>query len=92
LFNGPRQISFDGNGILYVGDNKNHCVRKIDTRTGIVSNYIGIPGISSPFANGNERDATFRLVHGIVAIETDNDYLIYASDWGNRRIRKIAEE
>jgi len=91
-FAGPRQMSFDNSGILYVGDSYNHCIRKIDTRTGVVSNYVGIPGVSSPFSDGNEKDATFREVHGIVSIETANDYLIYASDWGNRRIRKIAEE
>ena len=91
-FAGPRQMSFDKSGILYVGDSYNHCIRKIDTRTGIVSNYVGIPGVNTPFADGNEKDATFREVHGIVSIETANDYLIYASDWGNRRIRKIAEE
>ena len=91
-FAGPRQMSFDNNGILYVGDSYNHCIRKIDTRTGIVSNYVGIPGVSSPFSDGNEKDATFREVHGIVSIITANDYLIYASDWGNKRIRKIAEE
>ena len=91
-FNGPRQISFDKTGILYVGDNNNHCIRKIDTRRGIVSNYIGIPRVSSPFADGNEQDATFRNVHGIVTIETANDYLIYASDYGNNRIRRVSEE
>jgi len=91
-FAGPRQMSFDGNGILYVGDSYNHCIRKIDTRSGIVSNYVGIPTVSTPFSDGNEKDATFREVHGIVSIQTKNDYLIYASDWGNKRIRKIAEE
>ncbi len=92
LINAPRQISFDRAGILYVGDNGNHCIRKVDTRTGIMSVYVGIPRVSTPFANGNEKDATFRNVHGIVTIETTNDYLIYASDYGNNRIRKIAEE
>jgi len=91
-FAGPRQISFDNSGICYVGDSYNHCIRKIDTRTGIVSNYVGIPGVNTPFSDGNEKDATFREVHGIVSIVTATDYLIYASDWGNRRIRKIAEE
>jgi hypothetical protein len=75
-----------------VGDNLNHCIRKIDTRTGVVSNYVGIPKVNTPFSDGNEKDATFNMVHGIVSIETGNDYLIYASDWGNKRIRKIAEE
>jgi len=91
-FAGPRQMSFDNSGILYVGDSYNHCIRKVDTRTGIVSNYVGIPTVSSPFSDGNERDATFNQVHGIVSIVTANDYLVYASDWGNKRIRKIAEE
>ena len=91
-FAGPRQMNFDDSGVLYVGDSYNHCIRKVDTRTGIVSNYVGIPGVSSPFSDGNEKDATFREVHGIVSIITPNDYLLYASDWGNKRIRKIAEE
>jgi len=100
MFRGPRQLSFDSSGILYVGDSQNHCIRRIDTRPAsqdppaepIVSVFVGIPGVSGR-TNGNEKDATFNNIHGIVLIETRNDdYMIIASDWGSCLIRKIVEE
>jgi hypothetical protein len=87
-FNGLRQMNFDEDGNLYVGDAGNHCVRKIDTYNMMVETIIGIPGVAG-FKDGNKDEAQFRELHGIA---TDPDGIIYVSDYANNRVRRIAIE
>jgi hypothetical protein len=87
-FNQPRGISFDSDGNLYVGDNENQCIRIVNTSTMMVETMVGIPGLAG-FKDGSKDDAQFRYPHGIVA---DAEGIIYVSDWGNKRIRRIAVE
>jgi hypothetical protein len=88
LFNNVRQINFDYEGNLYMGDGGNHCVRKVDTENMMVETVIGIPGVSG-YEDGAKEDALFNGIHGIV---TDSEGVIYVSDFGNRLIRRIAIE
>jgi DNA-binding beta-propeller fold protein YncE len=88
MFNGVRQIVFDDDGNLYVGDSNNHCIRMINTETRKVETIIGIPQTAG-FRDGNKADALFRSPHGIA---TDPDGIIYVSDYGNSRVRRIAIE
>ena len=53
MFNNPLGIALDGQGVLYVADNWNYVIRKID-RTGLVSTVVGKAG-------------TKKLVNGPVA-------------------------
>jgi len=87
-FYGMRQINFDSEGNLFVADNYNHCIRKIDTETMMVETIIGIPGVGG-YKDGNKDDALFNNPHGIA---TDAEGIIYVSDWGNARVRRIAIE
>ena len=87
-FNQPRGISFDADGNLYVGDNENHCIRMINTTTMMVETMIGIPN-NAGFKDGSKDDALFRNPHGIVVDAEGN---IFVSDYGNKRIRRIAIE
>jgi outer membrane protein assembly factor BamB len=88
LFNCVRQINFDSDGNLYIGDCRNHCIRKIDTETMMVGTIIGIPEVSG-FNDGAKEEARFDNPHGIV---TDVDGIVYVCDTENRRIRRIAIE
>jgi DNA-binding beta-propeller fold protein YncE len=88
LFNGIRQMTFDDEGNLYVGDNGNHCIRKIDTNTNKVETIIGIPQAAG-FKDGKKEDALFRNPHGIAV---NPDGVIYVSDYGNSRVRRVAVE
>ncbi|MDR2775912.1 MAG: IPT/TIG domain-containing protein [Tannerella sp.] len=83
-----RQMNFDRDGNLYIGDSGNHCIRKIDTDNMMVETIIGIPGIAGS-QNGNKDDATFYMPHGLA---TDPDDIIYVSDYGNNIVRRIAIE
>jgi sugar lactone lactonase YvrE len=88
MFNGIRQIVFDDDGNLYVGDNSNHCIRKINTETNKVETVIGIPQTAG-FLDGKKEDALFRNPHGIAI---DPDDVIFVSDYGNSRVRRVAVE
>jgi hypothetical protein len=83
-----RQMNFDADGNLYVGDSGNHCIRKVDTDNMTVETIIGIPG-RADFKDGNKDEAMFRDPHGIA---TDPDGIVYVSDYGNNRVRRIAIE
>ncbi|MCL1821388.1 MAG: IPT/TIG domain-containing protein [Prolixibacteraceae bacterium] len=90
-FRGIRQINFDKEaGVIYIGDSQNYCIRMVNVRReGMpVSTLIGIPK-SAGDNDGKREDARFREIHGIVA---DADGVIYASDWNNYKIRRIAVE
>jgi hypothetical protein len=88
MFYNMRQMNFDSDGNLFVGDAGNHCIRKVDTDNMTVETIIGIPG-KSGFKDGNKDDALFYDPHGIA---TDPDGIIYVSDYSNNRIRRIAIE
>ncbi|GHT79000.1 hypothetical protein FACS189464_3360 [Bacteroidia bacterium] len=88
-FNGIRMMNFDSDGNLYVGDNYNHCIRMVNTQTMMVETIVGIPGVNVPFRDGSKDDATFSSPHGVVV---DADDVIYISDFGNSRIRRLAVE
>jgi hypothetical protein len=83
-----RQMNFDAEGNLYVGDSGNHCIRKVDTDNMMVETIIGIPN-KAGFKDGNKDEAMFRDPHGIA---TDPDGIIYVSDYSNNRVRRIAIE
>ena len=40
-FNLPHEIRFDAAGNLYIVDMKNHAVRKVDLKTGLISTFAG---------------------------------------------------
>lgn len=70
-------------GVVYVADYNNHCIRKI-TSVGIVSTIAGtgIPG----FADGAGSTAQFNKPNGIAV---DNQETLFVTDFVNFRVRKI---
>ncbi|MDR0698326.1 MAG: IPT/TIG domain-containing protein [Tannerella sp.] len=88
LFYDMRQIDFDFDGNLFIGDGGNQCIRKIDTETMIVETVIGIPGVSGS-KNGKKEEATFFHPHGLV---TNSEGIIFVGDHHNNSIRRIAIE
>jgi len=83
-FNNPCKIVFDKDGIMYVADTDNFCVRMI-TPEGIVSTIAGSPGTSG-FLDGDPENSLFNRFWGM---DIDNEGTLYIADYYNRAIRKI---
>ena len=85
VFQGPKGIRCDAEGNIYVVDCENHCVRKIDAKTNIVTTFAGGhkgtdgEGVHAPQA-GMDRP------HGCV-ISTAG--VLYIADSNNHRVRKV---
>jgi hypothetical protein len=88
MFNTPYGLRFDMDGIAYISDLNNNCIRRFDPETGIVSTVLGIPG-QSGFKDGGREDALFNQPS---AVGVDLDGNVYVADRANRRIRKLAIE
>jgi sugar lactone lactonase YvrE len=81
----PQGIIFDASGNLYISDQWNHRIRKVDT-TGIISTVAGngIQGFSGD--GGNAVAAELSAPHGIVFDAAGN---LYIADQSNMLIRKV---
>jgi sugar lactone lactonase YvrE len=83
-FNQPYNVKIGTNGRLYVPDQNNHSVRRIDT-DGTVSTIAG--NGQSGFANGTASDARFNNPTGLIIGPGET---IYVADRNNHRIRVIS--
>ncbi len=82
-FNFPTGITVDASGNLFVADDGNNLIRKIDP-SGNVTTFAGSGAQGS--ANGAGATASFNAPHGIVVDASGN---LYIADSGNNLIRKI---
>jgi sugar lactone lactonase YvrE len=80
-FNTPTGITTDGDGNVYVADQGNNKIRKIDV-SGLVSTFSGTG--AAGFVNGTV--ACFNIPTGLTA---DNAGNVFVADGGNHVIRKI---
>lgn len=89
-FNYPRQLTFDKEGILYIADCVNHCIRTIDTRipdnSATVRTLVGIPGDKGNVDGGPE---LAKLAYPM-GLAVSFDGTIYIADTRNYSIRKLA--
>jgi trimeric autotransporter adhesin len=82
--NGPSSITFDRAGNMYIADEYNFVIKKLDSS----GTYHKICGTTMGFSgDGGRADAAqVAQVKGIAADAAGN---VYFSDWGNNRIRHI---
>jgi DNA-binding beta-propeller fold protein YncE len=83
-FNQPYNVKTDANGRLYVPDQNNHMIRRVDP-DGTVSTVAG--NGQSGFADGKPSEARFNNPTGLGVAA---DGTIYVSDRNNHRIRAIS--
>jgi streptogramin lyase len=98
LFSEPHSIQFDKNGNLLVCDIRNHRLRKIAMKTGVIST-LGGTGKAGPTPDGAKLDATVPL-NGPRALDVDpagNVWLalregnaVYRIDAADGTIRRVA--
>ncbi len=82
---GPGDIAFDKVGNMYVADNGNAAIRKVDT-AGIITTIAGTGMFGY---NGDNIPATSAQLSFPLGLVFDSLGNLYFSDEGNRRVRKI---
>ncbi|MFQ5928795.1 MAG: hypothetical protein ACE5MK_03790, partial [Acidobacteriota bacterium] len=93
----PHSIQFDGKGDLYICDIRNHRIRRVNMRTGIISTFAGT-GEQAPTPDGASIEGT--PLNGPRAIDFDKEgnmwlalregNAVYKLDMKARRIHHIA--
>lgn len=84
--NEPTGVAVDGAGNVYIADNANNRVRKINT-SGIIST---IAGIGLPYGyTGDGGPATTAKLYYPKGIAVDISGNVYICDWNNNAVRKI---
>ena len=81
----PYSTAIDAAGNLYIADNGNNRIRKVNT-AGIITTIAGtgIPGYS-----GDDSAATSAKLNGPIGLAVDAGGNIFITDNGNSRVRKI---
>lgn len=84
-FNAPHEIRADSSGNLYIADTRNHAIRRIDAKTGVIETLAG-DGVAGFRGDGGPgANARFSQPHSIVL---DDDGILVA-DTINHRLRHI---
>jgi streptogramin lyase len=84
--NQPFLCDLDGKGNLYVAEAFNHCIRKIDLKTGLISTVAGTGKKGYSGDGGPALQATFNEPYA-VAVSPDGD--LYVVDRLNAVVRKV---
>lgn len=82
----PSSIVADGMGNIYVADDSDNRIRKIDSRSGIITT---IAGNGTPDFNGDKGPAVIASLNRPSGLAIDSDGNIYVADRSNGKIRKI---
>lgn len=86
-FNGMHNCAVTPNGDLYIADSWNHCVRKVDAATGVISTIAGTGQKGFSGDGGPATAATFDFVM-CITLNPTNDVL-HIADLNNHRIRAV---
>ncbi|TCO77457.1 NHL domain-containing protein [Marinisporobacter balticus] len=87
--NMPYNVVSDGNGNLYIPDQGNNRIRKVDTTTGIISTIAGDGTLEY---GGDGGLATAAKLNTPGDVDVDKNGNIYIADSYNHRVRKIDAE
>ncbi|PYG85809.1 S-layer family protein [Ruminiclostridium sufflavum DSM 19573] len=85
MFNKPSDLVFDEAWNIYVADTQNNCIRYIDMQKSEVTTFAGMQS-KSGLKDGPAENALFNKPVGLAL---DKNGVLYVSDSGNQRIRKI---
>jgi DNA-binding beta-propeller fold protein YncE len=82
----PFHCELDGKGNLYVAEATNHCIRKVQLKTGIISTVAGNGKKGYTGDGGKATEATFNEPYAVVVDRDDNLYIV---DRLNAVVRKV---
>jgi sugar lactone lactonase YvrE len=86
-FNGMHNCAVTPNGDLYIADSWNHCVRKVNAATGVISTIAGTGQKGFSGDGGPATAATFDFVMCITLNPTSD--VLHIADLNNHRIRAV---
>jgi streptogramin lyase len=82
----PTSVAVSKSGDIYIADQGNHKIRKVDFGTGIISTIAGVAGNGEGYDGGLAINSPLNYPYG-VALDSSNN--VYIADRQNHRIRKI---
>jgi DNA-binding beta-propeller fold protein YncE len=82
-FNGPKWVHVGPDNAIYVVDTENHCVRRIDQKSGLISTIAGSGAKGTEGDGGPAASARMDRPHGCCV----NRGMLYIADTNNHRIR-----
>ena len=82
----PHGARFDRAGNLFIADTRNHCVRRVDGDTGIITT---VAGTGSEGFSGDNGPATMAKLAAPLAVDLDNAGNLFIVDTDNDRIRRV---
>lgn len=86
-YNGMHNCAITPNNDLYIADSWNHCIRKVDAKTGIVTTIAGNGKAGFSGDGGPATNAEFNF---IMCISLDHSQeILHIADLKNRRIRAM---
>jgi len=86
-FNAPRGVSLDGAGGLYVADENNQVIRRVELATREVTTVAGVPGARGRSVGATPLESTFYNPNGVEADATGN---VYVADMFNHAVRMLS--
>lgn len=87
--NGPRGISFNAQGDLFIGLIGNECVRYIDADSAYLHAYAGTGASGSTGFSGDGGPALTAQLYAPYGVHVAPNGDLYIADLNNRRIRKV---
>src|SRR6266851_2745842 len=84
----PIGLGVDSIGNVYIADDFNHRLRKVDAATGTINTVVG-GGAPTPGFCGDGGPATSACLNQPVAMAMDANGNLFVADYGNNRIRRV---
>ncbi|MFQ5457042.1 MAG: fibronectin type III domain-containing protein, partial [Myxococcota bacterium] len=83
---GPTALALGGDDTLYIADQGNHRVRKVDLPSGVITT---VAGNGNPGFDGDGGAATAARLRFPTDVALDSIGSLYIADTGNHRVRKV---
>ncbi|MSR56723.1 MAG: hypothetical protein EXS05_03510 [Planctomycetaceae bacterium] len=86
MLNEPYEVRFDSRGNMLILDMRNHVLRRVDDKTGIISTVAGDGTLGDRGDGGPAEEARLHYPHSMALDHDDN---IFVGDILNHRVRRI---